>query len=426
MNAALSHAEMHAPRPLVRVSGLSVNFGPVRALTDIDLTIGEGELVALAGEPGAGKTALIRCLAGDIAPARGQILLADRPVPAHPAAGTRRGIGVVWQDLALCENLDVAGNLLLGQESRRLMFSDSRFHTTAAALLARLGIRIRDTTRLASSLSAGERQMVAVARAINGGPRLLVLDEPTASLGAIDAGQVEELIAGLRAQGLTILLASRDIDQIFRLADRIVVLRRGRAVADLDPRATHPDDVVALLSGQEVDSSARGQLTRLHGLADRLVSADPSSSLSLILAALGAALGTETVCIHVVRGGSLVCVSSLGFDADEIAPWSRLPVGAAGGPAGRAAAHEQRVIEEDLRTSRAWAQFGEVGCAAAIASSWSVPVMGPAGVSAVITVFRPEPGVPQRDDLDLLTLYTGYAASAVERATSSSTRWRRR
>ena len=121
---------------------------------------------------------------------------------------------------------------------------------------------------MVGSLSAGQRQLVAVARAVNRRPRLLVLDEPTASLGVIEAGQVEELITSLRAQGMTILPASRDIDQIFRLADRIVVLRDGRTVADLDPDGTHPDDLAALLSGQEIDSSARGQLTRLHGLAD--------------------------------------------------------------------------------------------------------------------------------------------------------------
>jgi len=386
----------------------------MRALADVDVTIGEGEIVALAGEPGAGKTTLIRCIAGDIAPACGQILLLGRAVPADPGAARRRGIGVVWQDLALCENLDVAGNLLLGQETRRLLFSDSRFHAAASSLLESLKIPIRDTTRLIGSLSAGQRQLVAVARAVQRGPRLLVLDEPTAPLGVIEAGPVEELITSLRAQGMTILLASRDIDQIFRLADRIVVLRHGRTVADLNPDGTHPDDVAALMSGQEVDSSARGQLTRLHGLADRLVSADPSSSLSLILSALGAALGTETVCIHIASGGSLVCAASLGFASGEITRWSRLPFGAAGGPAGRAAAHE-RVVEEDLRANNAWAQFGEIASSAAIASSWSVPVMGPAGVSAVITVFRPDPGAPQRDELDLLTLYAGYAASAVER-----------
>jgi signal transduction histidine kinase/ABC-type multidrug transport system ATPase subunit len=415
LNKAPARHDVVARPPLLCVSGLSVNFGPVRALISVDLTIGEGELVALAGEPGAGKTTLVRCIAGDSAPDGGEIQLAGRPVPVGPGVGRRHGVGVVWQDLALCENLDVAGNLLLGQETRRLMFSDSRFHAAAASLLESLKIPIRDTTRLVNTLSAGQRQLVAVARAVSHAPALLVLDEPTASLGLIEAEQVEELIMSLRAEGTTILLASRNIDQMFRLADRMVVLRHGRIVADLDPQATHPDDVAALLSGQEVDSSARGQLTRLHGLAGRLVSADPSSSLSLILSALGAALGTETVCIHVAIGGSLVCAASLGFGSAQIARWSQLPFGAAGGPAGRAAGHEQRVVEEDLRSTNPWAQFGEITSSAPIASSWSVPVTGPTGVSAVITVFRPNPGAPQRDELDLLTLYSGYAASAVER-----------
>ncbi len=399
---------------MLRVSGLCVTFGQVRALDSVDLEIGHGELVALAGEPGAGKTTLVRCIAGDIAPAAGEIVLGGQPVHAGAGASGRQGIGVVWQDLALSENLDVAGNLLLGQETRRQMLSESRFHLAAALLLESLKIPIRDTTQLVGSLSAGQRQLVALARASSRASRLLVLDEPTVSLGLIEAGQIEELITRLRAQGTTILLATHDIDQMFRLADRIVVLRHGRAVADLIPQGTHPDDVAALLSGQEIDSSARGQLTRLHGLADRLVSADPSSSLSLILSALGAALGTETVCIHVVSGGSLICAASLGFAAGQIDRWSSLALGAAGGPAGRAAAYERRVIEEDLRTRNAWAQFGEIASSAPIASSWSVPVMGQAGVSAVITVFRPDPGAPQRDELDLLTLYAGYAASAVE------------
>jgi signal transduction histidine kinase/ABC-type multidrug transport system ATPase subunit len=407
--------DVPARPPLLSVSGVNVNFGPVRALSGVNMTIGDGELVALAGEPGAGKTTLVRSIGGDIAPDAGRIALAGQPVPVGPGVGRRRGVGVVWQDLALCENLDVAENLLLGQETRRLMFSDSRFHAAAASLLESLQIPIRDTTRLVGTLSAGQRQLVALARAVSHAPALLVLDEPTTSLGLVEAGQVEELITSLRAQGTTILLATRDIDQMFRLADRIVVLRHGRVVADLDPQGTHPDDVAALLSGQEVDSSARGQLTRLHGLAGRLVSADPSSSLSLILSALGAALGTETVCIHVASGGSLVCAASLGFGSGQIARWSQLPFGAAGGPAGRAAAHEQQVVEEDLRSSNPWEQFGEITSSAPLASSWSVPVMGPAGVSAVITVFRPTPGAPQRDELDLLTLYAGYAASAVER-----------
>jgi signal transduction histidine kinase/ABC-type multidrug transport system ATPase subunit len=397
------------------VSGLTVRLGPVRGLTDVGLTVRPGELVAVAGEPGAGKTALIRCIAGDIAPAEGEILLDGRPVPADPGAAGRRGISVVWQDLALCDNLDVAGNVLLGQETSRLMFSPHRLQAAAASLLERLQIPIPDTTRLVGSLPGGQRRVVAVAKALSRDPRLLVLDEPTASLGVVEAGELEELITSLRRRGTTILLATRDIEQMFRLADRIIVMRRGSVVAELDPRATHPDDVAALLSGQQVDSSARRQLTRLHGLADRLVSADPSSSLSLILSALGSALGSDMVCIHVVRGQSLVCAAALGFAPGKLADWSRLPFGPAGGPVGRAAARGERVVEPDLRANGAWSAFGEISKSTVIAGSWSVPVTGPTGVSAVITVFRPDPGAPERDELDLLTLYAGYAASAVER-----------
>ncbi len=415
MNAPLPAAQAAAAPPLLSVSRLAVSFGPVHALNGVDLSVRAGDLVALAGENGAGKTTLVRCIAGDIAPASGEIFLAGRRVSADPAATARQGVAVVWQDLALCDNLDVAGNVLLGQESRRLMLSQSRFHAAAASLLESLRIPIRDTTRSVGSLSGGQRQLVAVARAMSRKPRLLALDEPTASLGVIASAQVEKLITGLREKGTTILLACHDIDQMFRLADRIVVLRQGRIVADLDPRGTHPDDVVALLSGQQVDSSARRQLTRLHGLADRLVSADPSSSLSLILSALGAALGTERLCIHLVSDQALICAASLGFAPGQLTRWSRLPFGSTGGPAGLAAESGKPVVADDVRVSAAWLDFDGLARATKVASCWSVPVMGPGGLTGVITVFMTDTGAPHRDELDLVTLYAGYAASAVER-----------
>ena len=410
-----AQCQQEAALPLLSVSGLAVRFGPLTALDGVDLGVRAGELVALAGENGAGKTTLVRSIAGDIAPTAGAIVVDGRPVPADPLAAKRRGISVVWQDLALCDNLDIASNLLLGRESRRHLLSDIRLHGDAARHLKRLGIPLRDTTRSVKSLSGGQRQLVAVARAMAHHPRVLLLDEPTASLGVREAALVEKLISQLREQGTTILLACHDISQMFRLADRVVVLRRGQVVADVDPSEAHPDDVVALLSGQEVDSSARRQLTRLHGLAGRLVSADPSSSLSLILSALGTALGCDRLCIHLLDGSSLVCAASLGMPRTLLSAWSRLRRGPAGGPVGLAAAAEHLVVEENARAGGAWAPFSDLAKAAKVASSWSVPVMGPGGLLGVITVFRTKTGKPHRDDLDLATLYAGHAASAIER-----------
>jgi signal transduction histidine kinase/ABC-type multidrug transport system ATPase subunit len=401
--------------PLLAVRNLKVSYGPLQALDGVSLDIREGEVVALAGENGAGKTTLVRCIGGDVTASSGEILVGGSPLSSDPIAVARQGISVLWQDLALCDNLDIAANLLLGRERRLHMASEVRLHTEAARLLEELGIDLPSTTRDVRSLSGGQRQLVAVARAISHRPRLLLLDEPTASLGVAMSRQVEHLVGGLRARGTSVLLACHDVDLMFRLADRIVVLRHGRVVAEVAPSEVHPDDVVALVSGQDADSSARSQLTRLHGLADRLVSADPSSSLSLILSALGAALGSERLCIHLVSGDLLACTASLGMPPSLLSAWSALPLGPAGGPVGVAAATGEPVIEEDARFGAGWHAFAAAARAAKVASSWSVPVLGPAGLLAVITVFRSIPGRPTRDDMDLVTLYAGYAASAIER-----------
>jgi len=317
-----------------------------------------------------------------MAPGAGEILLAGRPMPADPAAALRRGVAVVWQDLALCDNLDIAANMLLGRERSRFLLSDTRQRAAAGDLLRALGIPLHDPSRSVRTLSGGQRQLLAVARAMSWKPRLLILDEPTASLGATEAAQVEGLITSLRLQGTTILLVSHDIEQMFRLADRIVVLRHGRVVGDVRPDSGHPDEVAALVSGQRVDSSARRQLTRLHGLADRLASADPSSSLSLILSALGAALGTERLCIHLLeRSETLVCAASLGLPPALLAAWSRLGYGPAGGPVGLAAATAEVVVDDNVRASTSWAPFRDLARAAKVRSSWAVPVLGPSGWS---------------------------------------------
>jgi len=417
------------------VSSLTVRFGALTALDRVSLAVRAGEVVALAGENNAGKTTLIRAIAGDVAPSAGTIRLGGRPLTPDPRAAAKLGVRIVWQDLALADNLDVASNVMLGNERLRHLFSEVSLHADSLRLFQRLGIPLRDTKQSVKALSGGQRQMVAVARALAHHPRLLLLDEPTASLGVQESALVEQLITRVREQGTTILLSCHDTAQMFRLADRIVVLRHGRVVGEVSPSEVHPDDVIALLSGQAVDSSARRQLTRLHRLTGRLVSSDPSSSLSLILSALGAALGSERLCIHLSDetqpavplgattslqppGKSLVCAASFGVPDSVLTAWSRLPYGAAGGPVGLAAATQRPVVEDNIRASAgSWALFGDLARSAKVASSWSVPVLGPGGLLGVITVFRSITGKPQRDDLDLAALYAGYAASAIERDT---------
>jgi len=415
MAATVASAREPRIEPLLRVEAVTVRFGALHALDAVDFELREGELVALAGENGAGKSTLVRCIAGDIAPASGRILIRGQRRAATPAAATRSGVAVVWQDLALCDNLDIAANLLLGQEHGNALRSATRSHATAAAILAELGISLPDTSRPVGSLSGGQRQLLAVARALCGRPQLLILDEPTASLGVNESTQVEALTAAVRQRGTTVLLASHDIDQMFRLADRIVVMRHGRVVADVSPADTHPEDVVALISGQPTSSSARRQLSRLQHLADRLASADPSSSLSLILSALAGALETERVAIHLVDGPVLRIAGELGLPPALLDAWAELPFGADGGPVGLAASDERAVVDHDVRGSAAWRPWRGVALAALIGSSVAAPVIGGGGLIGVITVFGETPRQRQRDELDLITLYAGYAASAVER-----------
>jgi D-xylose transport system ATP-binding protein len=176
--------------PLLTARGLSVSYGTVVALDRVDLDVAAGEVVALAGENGAGKSTLVRCLAGDVAPGAGRITFAGQPLTADPRLATRLGVAVVWQDLSLCDNLDIAANLLLGRERRRYMVSATKFHEQAARLLQDLGIRLPPTATPVSDLSGGQRQLVAVARAMRDRPKLLILDEPTASLGVVESARV--------------------------------------------------------------------------------------------------------------------------------------------------------------------------------------------------------------------------------------------
>ncbi|MDA8316752.1 MAG: ATP-binding cassette domain-containing protein [Actinomycetota bacterium] len=281
--------------PLLALRDVRFGYGELEVLRGVDLEVAPGELVGLCGENGAGKSTLIKCIAGDLAPDGGEMLIEGARVRSYAGAAAS-GLAVVWQDLAFCDNLDVAANFFLGRERGGWLVSDRRAGIAARTIFASYGIDVADD-RSIRSLSGGQRQLVAVARAMQSGPRLLVLDEPTASLGVQETRQVEELVGKLKSAGTTILLVSHDVDQVFRLADRILVLRRGRIVANLLPSETHPDDVVAIMSGHAPDATARHQLGRLQNLVDQLASARPTSSLPLIVSALGAALRTEQLCI---------------------------------------------------------------------------------------------------------------------------------
>lgn len=400
---------------LLSVRGLTVRFNKVWALDGIDLDVAEGEVIALAGENGAGKTTLARCVAGDVAASSGGIRLAGRPVPPRPKAAARMGIAFVRQHVELCDNLDVAANLFLGRESRGLFFDQVSLYRAAVELLGQLRIPLPDMTGGVGTLSGGTRQLLTVAKAMLEKPRLLVLDEPTFSLGVNEAARVEELVSVLHEQGTTILLVSHDVDQMFRLADRIVLLRHGRIIAEANPRTTHRDDVVALLSGQQVDSSARRQLARLQGLVDQLAATDSASSLSVILSSLGAALKSKCLSVHLMEMGKLRCAATLGFPLAVPDAWAIVAADDISHPVACAARAEQVVVDEDLVESPRWAPFRALARAVGAECSLAVPVVGAQGLIGVITILRPAPGPVLRDELDLARLYAGYAAAALER-----------
>ena len=399
--------------PLLRVRRVSVSFGRFPALDDVNFDVWPGQLVALIGENGAGKSTLVRCIAGDITPRLGEVNIGGSKVRSN-AGGVSRGLAVVWQDGAFCDNLDVAANLFLGRETGRWFVSDQKERAATRRILSSYGIKLSDD-RSMGALSGGQRQLVAVARAMQSEPRLLVLDEPTASLGVLETKQVEELIAKVKAEGTTILLISHDVEQVFNLADRILVLRRGRVVADLVPLESHPDDVIAIMSGHEPEVTARHQLTRLQNLVDQLASARPNSSLPLVISALGAAIRADQLCIHLLDDKYLRCVAAAGFPPALLDALTTVPVGPGGGPMGIAAATGQVVIDEDIDKSTSWADLSGLGRQAGVRSSWSVPLVGSTGLIGVITGCQPFVGRPHRDQMDLVSLYAGYAAGAIER-----------
>jgi D-xylose transport system ATP-binding protein len=245
-------------KPILELRKISKRYGAVQALSDVDFEVYSGEVVALVGDNGAGKSTLIKCIAGTHTPDKGSIIFEGKEVHLHtPSDATRLGIETVYQDLAICDNLDVVQNMFLGRE-RVLhllppiveVLSELEMEKQALEVLQTLNVTtISNVREKVAALSGGQRQSVAISRAAMWNAKLMILDEPTAALGVAQTEQVLALIRRLRERGLGVVVISHNLHEVFSVADRIIVLRLGRRVATFNQATTTPEDVVAAITG---------------------------------------------------------------------------------------------------------------------------------------------------------------------------------
>jgi len=252
-----------ADTPLLELRGVSKSFGSVQALSDVDMEVRAGEVMALVGDNGAGKSTLIKCVAGIHPMDSGQILFDGKPVSIHsPKDAANLGIEVVYQDLALCDNLDVVQNMYLGREEHDWFqrLKEPPMEAKTAETLKTLAVTtIKSIRQPVATLSGGQRQSVAVARAVMWNSRLVILDEPTAALGVSQTEQVLQLVARLAEQGLAVILISHNLHDIFEVATRITVLRLGRDIGIYERANTSQDEIVHAITA--------GTPTKVAGIA---------------------------------------------------------------------------------------------------------------------------------------------------------------
>ena len=258
-------AESETPKvdPLIRLKGIEKRFGAVQALAGIDLEVPAGQVTALVGDNGAGKSVLIKCIAGIYEPEAGEIYWEGRRVHIrNPRDAAALGIEVVYQDLALCDNLDVVQNMFLGRERLSYgLLDENDMERAAAKTLAGLHVTtVRSVRQAVASLSGGQRQSVAVAKAVQWNSKLVILDEPTAALGVAQTRQVLELVKRLAEQGLAVVLISHNLHDIFEVATRITVLRLGRDVGVYERASTTQQEVVHAITA--------GIPTKVSGMAE--------------------------------------------------------------------------------------------------------------------------------------------------------------
>jgi D-xylose transport system ATP-binding protein len=248
-------------QPVLELRGVSKAFGAVQALYEVDFHVAPGEVMALVGDNGAGKSTLIKCIAGIYPIDTGEIVFDGNPVTIHgPKDAARLGIEVVYQDLALCDNLDVVQNMYLGREltggARRL--DETAMEAKAQETLRGLSVTtLRSVRQTVAGLSGGQRQSVAVAKAVMWNSKVVILDEPTAALGVAQTHQVLELVKRLGEQGLAVILISHNLHDVFVVADSITVLRLGQNVAEFKRTETTQQEVVEAITA--------GQLSKVPG-----------------------------------------------------------------------------------------------------------------------------------------------------------------
>jgi D-xylose transport system ATP-binding protein len=244
-------------KAVLSLRGISKNFGAVSALTEVELDIYPGEIVALVGDNGAGKSTLVKILAGVFQQTSGTISFDGHPVTLpSPSAALKLGIATVFQDLALCENLDVVANIFLGRELSPLQLDEVAMELRAWTLLNELSARIPSVREPVASLSGGQRQTVAIARSLLLEPRVILLDEPTAALGVAQTAEVLNLIERVAERGFGVVMISHNMEDVRAVADRIVVLRLGRNNGIFAPDASN-QELVAAITGADDNAVSR-------------------------------------------------------------------------------------------------------------------------------------------------------------------------
>lgn len=244
--------------PVFSMRHVTKTFGAVEALTDVDLDIYPGEVVAIVGDNGAGKSTLVKILAGVYAADSGEILHHGLPVTIHdPTESRALGIATVFQDLALCDNLDVVANLFLGREVGVAALDEVEMETRSWTLLRQLSAKLPSVRTPIAALSGGQRQTVAIARSLVGNPAVVILDEPTAALGVAQTAEVLNLIETLRERGLGVVLISHNMADVQAIADRVAVLRLGRNNGDFRIPDVSYEDIIAAITGATDNEVAR-------------------------------------------------------------------------------------------------------------------------------------------------------------------------